>query len=63
VLLCIVVSLLTPAPSEQQVKGLTFGSLTEAQKAENRTSYNVWDIVFSLLVIGVVIFVMIGFNG
>jgi len=59
----LVVSLLTPAPSEQQVKGLTFGSLTEAQKAENRTSYNVWDIVFSLLVIGVVIFVMIGFNG
>jgi len=63
VLLCIVVSLLTPAPLEQQIKGLTFGSLTDGQKAENRTSYNIWDVVFSLLVIGIVIFVMVSFNG
>jgi SSS family solute:Na+ symporter len=63
VILCIVVSLITPAPSEQQIKGLTFGSLTEAQKAENRNSYNIWDIVFSLIVVGIVVFVMISFNG
>jgi SSS family solute:Na+ symporter len=63
VVLCIIVSLLTPAPSELQIKGLTFGSLTEAQKTENRNSYNVWDIVFSVFVIGIVIFVMISFNG
>ncbi|MEX1239579.1 MAG: sodium:solute symporter [Cyclobacteriaceae bacterium] len=63
VILCIVVSLVTPAPSEQQIKGLTFGSLTEAQKAENRNSYNIWDIVFSLIVVGIVVFVMISFNG
>jgi SSS family solute:Na+ symporter len=63
VILCIVVSLITPAPSEQQIKGLTFGSLTEAQKTENRNSYNIWDIVFSLIVVGIVVFVMISFNG
>lgn len=63
VLLCIGVSLLTPAPAEQQIKGLTYGSLTPAQKNENRNSYNAWDIVFSLVVIGIVIFVMISFNG
>jgi len=63
VILCIAVSLLTPAPSAQQIKGLTYGSVTDAQKAENRLSYNVWDIVFSLVVIGIVVFVMISFNG
>jgi solute:Na+ symporter, SSS family len=63
VVVCIVVSLLTPPPSESQIKGLTYGSLTEAQKNENRNSYNAWDIAFSVLVIGIVVFVMISFNG
>lgn len=63
VLLCIVVSLATPAPSAQQLAGLTYGSLTEEQKRQNRSSYNVWDIAFSLLVIGIVVFVMISFTG
>ena len=63
VVLCVGVSLLTPAPSEETIKGLTYGSLTEAQKRENRNSYDGWDIAFSLLVVGVVIFVMVSFSG
>lgn len=63
VLLCIAVSLATPAPSAQQIAGLTYGSLTEEQKRQNRNSYNVWDIAFSLLVLGIVVFVMITFSG
>jgi SSS family solute:Na+ symporter len=63
VVLCIVVSLVTRAQPEQQINGLTYGSVTQGQKEENRSSYNVWDIVFSLLVIGIVVFVMISFNG
>lgn len=63
VLVCIVASLLTPAPPAEKVKGLTFGSLTEEQKAANRNSYNAWDIVFSLIVIAIVAFVMISFTG
>ncbi|MBK9338188.1 MAG: sodium/solute symporter [Lewinellaceae bacterium] len=60
---CVVVSLLTPAPSAEQVEGLTFGSLTDKQKADNRSSYNVWDIVVSLAVIAIVAYVMISFTG
>jgi SSS family solute:Na+ symporter len=63
VLLCIIVSMLTPAPAPDKVSGLTFGSLTAAQKAANRNSYNGWDIFFSLLVIGIVVFVMVSFTG
>ena len=63
VLLCIAVSLVTPPPAAHQIAGLTYGTLTEKQKTENRNSYNLWDIVFSLLVIGVVVFVMTTFTG
>jgi SSS family solute:Na+ symporter len=63
VVVCVSVSMLTPAPSEERIKGLTFGSLTEEQKQANRNSYNIWDIAFSLLVIGIVAAVMITFAG
>jgi SSS family solute:Na+ symporter len=45
------------------VRGLTFGTLTAQQKADNRASYNVWDIALSLLVLGMVAFVMASFTG
>ncbi|HEX6890416.1 MAG TPA: sodium:solute symporter [Chryseolinea sp.] len=60
---CLAVSLLTPAPDYEKIKGLTFGSLTAEQKETNRNSYNAWDIGWSLLVIGIVIYVMTSFTG
>jgi solute:Na+ symporter, SSS family len=63
VIVCVVVSFATPAPSPQQIQGLTYNSLTEEQKSANRNSYNVWDIVLSLLVIAIVVGVMISFTG
>ena len=58
-----VASLLTPAPSAAQIQGLTYGTLTDQQKSDNRGSYNVWDIAVSLLVIGIVVYVMTSFTG
>ena len=63
VILCLVVSFLTPAPAYERIKGLTYGSLTEEQKVANRNSYNFWDISLSLLVIAIVAYVMISFTG
>jgi solute:Na+ symporter, SSS family len=63
IIFCVVVSLATPAPDPQQVKGLTFSTLSKEQKESNRNSYNVWDVVFSLIVIGIVIYVMTSFTG
>jgi SSS family solute:Na+ symporter len=63
VLLCVVVSMVTPAPAESSVKGLTLSTVTDEQKATNRNSYNIWDIVFSLLILALVAFVMISFTG
>ena len=63
VILCLTVSMLTPAPDYEHIKGLTYGSLTEEQKSANRASYNGWDIAFSLAVIAIVAYVMVSFTG
>ncbi len=63
VTLCVTVSLCTSAPSPEKIQGLTFGTLSTQQKAANRNSYNIWDIIFSLIVISIVAFVMISFTG
>jgi solute:Na+ symporter, SSS family len=59
----IIVSLLSPAPQAAQVDGLTFSTLSKEQKEENKVSYNWIDIVASLFVLSIVIFIMIYFNG
>lgn len=56
------VSVLTPRPSAEQIAGLTMGSLSPEQKAENRASYNWIDIVASVFIIAVVIWVMVYFS-
>jgi len=63
VILCLVVSWLTPAPAPEQIQGLTFGTLTAEQKQANRASYTIWDITFSIIVIAIVVYVMVSFTG
>ena len=63
VLVAIVVSMLTPAQPREEIAGLTYGTLTVSDKSSNKSSYNWVDIVTSLFVIGIVIGVMIYFNG
>ena len=63
ILLAIVVSLLSKAPSAEKVKNLTFGTISEKEKANNKNSYSWVDVVVSLLIIAIVVGVMIFFNG
>ena len=63
VVLCLVVSWMTPPPTDVQVQGLTYGSLSEEQRKENRESFNFWDIALSLAVVAVVAWAMISFSG
>lgn len=60
---CVVVSLLTPAQTDEELAGLTYGTLTDEQKAENKNSYNWIDIVASIGVVLIVVYVMISFAG
>lgn len=58
----VLVSLLTPKPAREKLSGLTFGTLTEEQRANNRSSYNWIDIAASLFIVSIVIFIMIYFS-
>ena len=59
----VLVSLLTEKPSEEQLAGLTFGTITPEQKAANKNSYDWKDIAASILIVALVIFIMISFTG
>ena len=63
VLLCVGVSLATEKPSEEQLVGLTFGTLTAEQRASTRNSYNWVDIAMSALVIILVVSILAYFTG
>ncbi|MBX2816020.1 MAG: sodium:solute symporter [Saprospiraceae bacterium] len=63
VIIAVGVSLLSEVPSFEKLKGLTFFSLTEEHRKENRSSYNMWDVAASLVVLAIVVFVMLWFNG
>ncbi len=63
IILCITVSLLTEKPSEAQLVGLTYGTLTAEQREANRNSYNRWDIIASLFVVAIIIWILAYFTG
>ncbi|MDO9593478.1 MAG: sodium:solute symporter [Lutibacter sp.] len=63
IILTIIVSLLTKAPTEEKVENLTFGTITEEERIKNKNSYTWVDIAVSILVVAIVIGVMIFFNG
>ncbi|MEM9886689.1 MAG: sodium:solute symporter [Bacteroidota bacterium] len=62
VAVAILVSIFTAKPSSVQLSGLTFSTLSEAQKAANKESYSWIDIIASIFIIAIVIFVMIYFS-
>ena len=56
------VSLLTAAPSEGKLEGLTYAGITAEQETENKASYNWVDIAVSIGVLGLVAYIMLSFS-
>lgn len=65
-LACIVVligvSLLTPAPTYDKIKGLTYATTVAADKARSRASWNTRDVVLSVIVIVILALVLLYFS-
>ena len=55
VMLCISISLLTTAPNYKTIIGLSYGTLSDKQKLDNKNSYDRIDVVLSLLLVLLVI--------
>lgn len=53
IVVIIVVSLCTKAPSEEKIRGLVFGTATEAQKQETKASWNKWDIIHTAIILAI----------
>ncbi len=62
VMMIILISLATPAPSPEKLEGTTYASLTPQDRAEIRASWNKWDILLTLIVLGLVIGMYIYFS-
>ena len=52
-LVVIVVSLLTEAPDEKKIQGLVFGTSTPEQRAATRASWNQWDVIHTVIILGI----------
>ena len=63
ILLCIGVTLSTEEPNYNDIIGLSFGTLTEEQKHENRNSYEFSDVLLSVILVILIIGVLSYFTG
>ncbi|RNC65974.1 sodium:solute symporter [Proteiniphilum sp. X52] len=55
IIVVIVVSLFTQAPSPAKIQGLVFGTATAGQRAETRASWNKWDIIHTMVILGITV--------
>ncbi|HEX7847713.1 MAG TPA: sodium/solute symporter, partial [Chitinophagaceae bacterium] len=62
IVIMVVVSLLTPKPSPEQINGLTFATTVAEDKAASRSSWNALDVILSLIVVFFIIGVFIYFS-
>ena len=62
VIICITVSLTFSPPDYKRIIGLSFGTLTEEQKAEHQNSYDTIDILLSIVLIILVIGILAYFT-
>jgi SSS family solute:Na+ symporter len=62
-LVCTFVSLATQIPDYYRIKGLSFGTLTEEDKKENMESFNKADVILSVCLVALVIFILCYFTG
>jgi SSS family solute:Na+ symporter len=62
IVIFVVVSMMTPAPAEEKVRGLTFSTTVAEDKASSRASWGATEVVLSLIIIAVIICIMIYFS-
>ncbi|MCH5246786.1 MAG: sodium:solute symporter [Muribaculaceae bacterium] len=54
-LVVFVVSLFTKKPEPEKIQGLVFGTSTAEQRLETRQSWNAWDIINTVIILGITV--------
>ena len=63
ILLCVGVTLSTTEPEYSKIVGLSFGTLTQEQKLENKNSYEKIDLILSVILVIIVVAILNYFTG
>ena len=53
ILVAVIVSFCTKAPDPAKIQGLVFGTSTPEQRAATRASWNKWDVIHSIIILGI----------
>lgn len=59
----VLVSLLTPRPAEDRLRGLTYATVSEEDRRATTESWNKWDVINTCVVLGLILTVYLYFNG
>jgi len=59
----IVVSYMSGKPSEDQIRNLTFATVTTEHRQESYASWNIWDVVNSGVVLTLILIAYVYFTG
>lgn len=54
-IIIVIVSLCTAAPSAEKIQGLVFGTSTDEQRAATRASWNRWDVINTIIILGITV--------
>lgn len=63
IVVMIVVSYVTEVPSYEKISGLTYSTMTTEDRQQSRTTWNVKDIVSSMIVLGLIVAAYLYFTG
>jgi len=55
IVVVILVSFLTQAPSKEKIQGLVFGTASKEQLSETRQSWNHWDVIHTCIILGITV--------
>jgi len=55
IIVVIVVSMFTEKPKAEAIQGLVFGTSTAEQRAVSRSSWNHWDIIHTVIILGITV--------
>jgi SSS family solute:Na+ symporter len=62
VVVMVVISLLTPKPGAEQIKGLTFATTVAEDRVASRASWNKWDVILSLIIVVIIVSIFMYFS-
>ena len=63
VVVIIAVSYMTPTPSDEKIKGLTYATVSAEDREKSRSSWTMADVITTLLVLAIILTVYIYFSG